>query len=249
MPRNRRRIAAFGAALLLLFAGIATWAVARGQGDRPRLGLFTTLPILWHETASIGEALDGEGPDHWARSALAADFQLMPLDTLDPASLRSLDNLLMAQPRALAPAENVALDDWVRGGGHLLLFADPFLTEHSRFAIGDRRRPQDIVLLSPILRRWDLELTFDEGQSAAERAVAIGAASLPLHLAGALRPVAGGTARCAFEANDAVAVCAIGKGRIVVVADAALLDKARVDRPGEAALKHLNRIAFGADAG
>ena len=65
---------------------------------------------------------------------------------------------MMIQPRPLSPQENVALDNWVAAGGRLLLFADPALTEDSAFAIGDRRRPQDVVLLSPILARWGLEL-------------------------------------------------------------------------------------------
>lgn len=49
--------------------------------------------------------------------------------------------------------ENVALDDWVRAGGARALFADPLLTFNSRFSIGDRRRPQDVATLSPILTR------------------------------------------------------------------------------------------------
>ena len=78
--------------------------------------------------------------------------------------LSHVTRLLLAQPRALSGPENVALDAWVRGGGHLLLFADPMMTGESRFGIGDRQRPQDVILLSPILNRWCRDPQFDQNQ-------------------------------------------------------------------------------------
>lgn len=239
MPPRNRRLAAWLGALAALAAGVAAWALADGGRDKPALGLLTTLPIYWGETLEIGEVLDSPAPAHWARAALEEDFRLLPLDTLDKGGeetgsetgargLAGLDRLLLAQPRALAPAENVALDDWVRGGGRLLVFADPFLTGRSRFAIGDRRRPQDVVLLSPILRRWGLELQFDPDQPAGERFVDIGGATLPIDLAGSFAAIpTEAPARCAVEAGGLIADCRIGEGRALVVADAALLDRER----------------------
>src|SRR5687768_16778288 len=93
--------------------------------DLPELGLMGTIPVYWGEASGFGELLAGEGQVHWARAQLEADYRLRPLDTLDAASLAGLDHLMLAQPRALSPAENVALDAWVRDGGKLLLFADP----------------------------------------------------------------------------------------------------------------------------
>jgi hypothetical protein len=147
---------------------------------------------------------------------------LRPLDTLSETTLGDLEFLLLAQPRALAPAENVALDAWVRGGGRVLLFADPLLTGDSRFAIGDRRRPQDVILLSPILARWGLRLEFDEAQptGASVRGAEV---PIPVNLPGRFSVVEG-EGRCTLDAGGVLARCAIGGGQALVVADDAVLD-------------------------
>lgn len=235
------------AALALLAAGAGAWAVTKGERDKPDLGLLTTLPIYWSESLEIGEALDSREEPHWARVTLEADYDLLPLDTLDAGEggLGGLDYLLLAQPRALSPPENVALDDWVRAGGHALVFADPFLTGDSRFGIGDRRRPQDVVLLSPILRRWGLELQFDPGQPDGEYYVKLASGEIPVNLAGRLVEVTGSApSDCTLSASGLVAECAIGRGRAVVVADAALLEGWRAE-PARAQLETLAERAFG----
>ena len=77
----------------------------------------------------------------------------------------------------------------MRGGGRVLLFADPMLTRHSAFALGDRRRPQDVVLLSPILARWRLELQFDESHLFDSL---VSGAFGPVHGGSTVRPSANG---------------------------------------------------------
>ena len=150
------------------------------------IGLFTTLPILWAESDDLRGLLRSDTPPHWALAALRARGEVKPVDSLMPRKdaplVPGVGLLVMAQPRALAPQENVALDDWVRRGGRLLLFADPLLTEESAFAFGDRRRPQDVVLLSPILARWGLRLEFDEGQPPGERLADLDGVTLPVNL-------------------------------------------------------------------
>jgi hypothetical protein len=232
--------------LAVLVLGAGAWAVTQRTAAKPALGLLTTLPIYWSETYDIGEAIDGQEPPHWVRTALERDYELQPLDTLEPGEdgLGALDDLLLAQPRALSGAENVALDDWVRAGGHALIFADPFLTDDSRFAIGDRRRPQDVVLLSPILRRWGLELRFDPDQPEGEHAVALDDQTVPVNLAGTLVPVEGSApSNCSIIAQGLVAECTIGKGRAVVVADAAMLERWRGE-PASRLVEHLAGRAF-----
>ena len=236
---------------LALVAGVGLWA-ARPDApveeaipvEREPLGLMTTLPIYWPEASSPGELLQGNAETHWARTALESRYELEPLDTLDAeGGLDSLKLLLLAQPRALSPQENVALDEWVRGGGRLLLFADPFLTGHYHFHIGDRRRPQDVALLSPILARWGLELIFDEEQEDAARQVNFGGTTLPVQLAGQflLRPPAGDAeASCELMADGLGAECAIGEGHVLVIADAAVLEAA----PEAESFLRLAGIAF-----
>ena len=125
--------------------------------------------------------------------------------------------------RALSPFENVALDEWVRGGGRLLLFADPMLTGESRFAIGDRRRPQDVILLSPILDHWGLRLEFDLDLPGGVALADAGPVTIPVDRPGTFA-LAQGASDCALTAQGVVARCRIGRGEVVVFADAAVLD-------------------------
>jgi len=194
---------------------------------KPVLALMGTIPIYWGEADGIADVLGGGGDAHWARPQLEAEFQLQPIDQISLNTLKDIKYLLMAQPRALSADENVALDEWVRAGGRLLLFADPMLTGESRFSIGDRRRPQDVVLLSPILRHWGLELHFDEDQRAEPAIIAAEDVHLPVRLYGRLvaLDVDQDTEKCEISYRDVLAHCrAIGSGQVVVMADAALLD-------------------------
>lgn len=211
------------------------------------MGLFTSLPIYWSESHDIAGMLDQDGPRHWARTLIEQRYVVVPLDTLvggtGQSGVDGLDALLLAQPRALSPEENVALDNWVRRGGHVLVFADPLLTQHSAFALGDKRRPQDVVLLSPVLTHWGLSFTFDEDQPAGVRKVDLLGASVPVEMAGTLRRREGGS--CAILGDGIAADCPLGRGRALIVADAALLDEdAPAGESRELALAALMSRAF-----
>lgn len=235
---------------------LAAWAlIPRGRAEAPAtprpplsfpvLGLFTSLPLYWAEAPDLAAMLAPEGEVHWARAALESGYGLRPLDTLEGLTTREPRNLLMVQPRPLSPAENVALDAWVRRGGRVLLFADPALTQDSAFALGDRRRPQDTVLLSPILTRWGLTLAFDDDQPLGERTVALAGVQLPVNLPGKLVSAPGGS--CRFEAGGLLALCLVGKGRVTVIADAALferLEQPEAIEPRRRALMVLAKDAF-----
>ena len=228
----------------MLCAGLALAACAGARPAAPdktaaqSIGLFTTLPILWAESEELRGLLASDAPMHWALAALRRHGAVRALDTFladDSAPpLAGVGLLIMAQPRALAPQENVALDGWVRAGGRLLLLADPLLTEESTYAFGDRRRPQDVVLLSPILAHWGLRLTFDDEQPAGERVVALLGGKLPVNLPGQLTRTRSGRG-CALLAGGIAASCRIGRGKVLIIADAALLEK---DRPASAAGNH-----------
>lgn len=202
---------------------LACPAAAQDGAVPPQIGLMGTIPLYWGESGDIGELLAGTGESHWARPLLERHGPLVPLDRIDAAALAGLDRLILAQPRALAPDENVALDAWVRSGGSVLLFADPMLTGESRFGIGDRRRPQDVILLSPILRHWGLELRFDEAQPEGIQTREFAGTVLPVNLAGHFERLPS-SPDCAVEAAGIVAFCRIGQGHVALVADAAMLD-------------------------
>jgi hypothetical protein len=229
------------AALAALAALLAVPAASQEPASAPALGLMGTIPIYWGEAAGIDELVGGTAEAHWARAELETHFPLQPLDYLSAEALAPFDRLLLAQPRALSGEENVALDAWVRGGGHLLLFADPMMTGHSRFPLGDRRRPMDVTLLSPILKHWGLTMEFAEDQPFGVRSLEAAGLTVPVNLPG--RFAEGGA--CELSADRALARCAIGEGSATILADAALLDLHEPDPLAAEALQGLLALAFG----
>lgn len=243
-------------ALLLASLGLLVFLPRADEEPPQPLALFTTLPIYWAEGAEITEVLGGTVEIPWARAAIEQHRPLAPLDVLTDEGLRQFADILIAQPRVLSPQENVVLDDWVQGGGHLLLFADPLLTAGSRYSIGDKRRPQDVALVSPILNHWGLSLAFDEAQPREHGRVTLLDGELPIELAGSLellppRPETSNS--CEVLERGIAAECRINRGKVLVIADAALLDPAATDRADRAdMLQRLMDRAFareGPDSG
>jgi len=197
-----------------------------GPSAPAKIGLHTSLPIVWRESGDIADLLESESAPHWVLSTLRRRGEVVPFDTLaGERGLRALpinSLLVLAQPRALSPDDNVALDDWVREGGHVLLFADPMLTQHSAFSLGDPRRPQDVALLSPILERWGLELMFEEEQAGGPQLVNWKGGSVPTNLRGSWKSA--GTS-CTLEGDALIGRCKVGKGWVLAIADAALLEE------------------------
>jgi hypothetical protein len=229
-----RRLALLFLVALLFGAGVFVLAGPQSPPRRP-IGLFTSLPIFWPEAAGVSDLLKQESSPHWARQVLEEHGPVELLDTLSPVP-RQLGLLIMAQPRPLSPQENVAIDDWVRNGGRVLLFADPMLTFDSSFSIGDRRRPEDVVLLSPILARWGLELQFDDAQPRGQRILPLLGGYLPVSLAGRFA-ISNKGPSCKLMGDGVAAICAIGRGEVLAVADAALLEPSDdADRAGRRAM-------------
>ena len=213
---------------LALALGLIAW-LSQHTAKPPSepIGLFTSLPVLWNDNPDLGHELRNDNPAHWAKAVLAEHGKIVALDVLTtapgPRSLAGLGRLVIAQPRVLSPQENVALDDWVRGGGRLLLLADPAYTGESRLALGDPRRPQTAALLSPILTRWGLELQFDADQPLAEHDRDVMGLTVPVALPG--RFLTRGQANCRLWGEGLAVTCAIGQGRVFALADAALLER------------------------
>lgn len=215
------------------------------------IGLATSLPIVWRETGEMAELLDSDASPHWARAVIEKYGKLQPLDSLSPEGgalpLEKEALLILAQPRPLSPEENVALDDWVRAGGRVLLFADPMLTAESGFPLGDPRRSEDIVLLSPILARWGIQLQFEEDQPLGERDVPLLGGTIPVNLAGRFVPLREDTG-CVFDEGAHLSVhCKIGEGAVLAIADAALFEDSASDRIAlrKEILEHLISTIFG----
>ncbi|RIV87851.1 Gldg family protein [Aurantiacibacter zhengii] len=238
--------------LTALALGLAAVPSVQAQEDAPpRLALMGTVPIYWGEAAGLDEMLGGDAPSHWARAVLEERFALAPLDYLSDDTLAPYRYLLMAQPRGLSAEENVALDRWVQEGGRLVLFADPMMTGESRFHLGDRRRPQDVALLSPILAHWGLEMHFDTDQPGGPQVSEHLGGPIPVNLRGHLSE-AGEARFCTIPGDGLLADCAIGQGRALVIADAAIVDIVGPHAHAEDALRRIADHVFvkiGDDAG
>lgn len=208
--------------------------------DAPRLGLMTSLPLYWPMGAEIGDIAGGSAAKPWQRTAIETRYNIVPLDTLSPIAglspgdpetdpLEGIDRLAVVQPRGLSPADNVALDEWVRGGGHLLLVLDPMLTGAYEAALGDPRRPADTALIPPVVGRWGLEVSFDEEQETVLSEAKLGSGHVWLSVAGRIAATPAAAASCKLFVNATIAQCRVGEGWATVVADAASFEHAPGD--------------------
>lgn len=221
------RLAAAAAAALLV-VGAAVGGVLfrdrsgeypqRPAGERPRLLLLTSLPILFPEDFNL------ERSGSPALSSLETRYSVAPVSIADSRSLDGKRLLMMAQPQAQPAEALVDLDQWVRKGGRVLLLADPLLEWPSRRPLGDLLRPPVEFADTGLLGHWGLRL--DAPESPGRAKVAVDGRTVTARSPGSL--VATG-ANCQVTARGLIARCTIGKGRATVIADADLLNAAEID--------------------
>lgn len=232
--------------------------VASEAGDKPVLGLVTGLPLYRALDTQIADLARGDAAAPWQRRAIEAHYRLHPLDTLAPVPaldpdepesdpLGELDLLAVIQPRAVSPADNVALDDWVHGGGRLLLALDPMLSGEYELPLGDPRRPNAVALIPPVVARWGLEVRYDDSQAGEASFASYPGGRLPLLLAGEIAPLEDGAGACRIAASGALARCCVGRGSVTLLADATIFehrDLAQEAGGGGSALADLLAFAF-----
>jgi hypothetical protein len=182
----------------------------RPPNERPALLLLTSLPLVF------GEDLSLQNNGSPALAALETRYRVVPISVADPSELAKARLLLMAQPLAQPAEDLVALDRWVRGGGRVMLLADPMLEWPSKRPLGDMLRPPPMFMDTGLLAHWGLNLNAPERPSL--RAEKLGGFEVETDSPGELF---GG---CRISADRLVAHCRVGKGKATVVADADLLD-------------------------
>jgi len=190
---------------------------ASAEATKPTVHVLTSLPLLFEEGFGVAPA-KGE-----AATFLRERYRLRPIDL--PSQLPTGGVLLAAQPRALPSEELVALDSWVREGGKLLLLADPMLEWPSQRPIGDRLRPPIHYADTGLLQHWGLRL--DAPDKRGVKPVTYDGFELVFWSPGKLVKESGG---CMVEPDGRAAVCLLGKGRAMVVADADLLNQEVIAR-------------------
>jgi hypothetical protein len=211
-------VAAIGAGFALRDASDLSGAYGepRAVAQRPPLLLLTALPIVFPETFT----LDGGEPA--VLDALASRYQVIPISVADSVSLQGHRLLLMAQPQAQPAQVLVDLDAWVRGGGRVLVLADPALEWPSELALGDRGRPPMAFADTGLLGHWGLRLDAPDRRGPAS--FEIGGRVVEAASPGSLVATGG---NCRVTANRVIARCRIGEGQASVIADADFLDVER----------------------
>ena len=120
--------------------------------QRKVVGLLSSLPLA----GGFDPASGGMRPPWTVQSQLAELFEVRPIaadaKTLPPG----LDALMVVHPKGLSPAVSYAIDQYVVGGGRLLLFVDPDSQQDSgagerpaRYAGSDRSST-----FEPMLAAW-----------------------------------------------------------------------------------------------
>ena len=240
MTAARRRVLLVIAVLLAAGAAVAL-ALSRPSspslpprpaGEKPTLLLLTSLPLMFGEDFSI----DGGGSP--ALSAVEKRYRIVPISVSSPAELAKGRLLLMAHPLAQPAEELVALDRWVRGGGRVLLLADPLLEWPSKRPLGDRLRPPPMFMDTGLLAHWGLRL--DAPDERGPRTGKLGDYEVLTASPGTLH------GNCAVGEDGLAAHCSIGKGKATVVADADFLGVQHLDGPTahnlDALLAELDRL-------
>ena len=228
MMRARSRVLLVIIAAMLVAAGALSLGRNRPEpppSERPKLLLLTSLPLVFGEQLSI------ETAGSPALKALQSRYRVVPISVTDPAELAKGRLLLMAHPLAQPAEDLVALDQWVRRGGRVLLLADPMLDWPSERALGDPLRPPPMFMDTGLLGHWGLRLDAPDTRSVQPRK--LGGKDILTSSPGSLQ------GRCAISADRLVARCRIGKGRATVVADADLLD---IDRLGSGGKRNLDGL-------
>ena len=223
---SRRARLALAAAVIALLAGAALLALARSaplpperpEAERPELMLLTTLPIVFAEEFTL------DAPTSAALEALQSRYRLTPISVSAASELGKRKLLLMAQPQAQPAEALVELDAWVRGGGRVLLLADPALEWPSKRPLGDMLRPPVAFADTGLLGHWGLELTAPE--AAGPASATIGGRKVRTVSAGTLMST--GPA-CATAGEGLIARCTLGRGEAIVIADSDFLNVEAVE--------------------
>ncbi len=227
---------ALAAALLFSVAVTGCKKPAR-QAEKTEWHVLTSLPLFLGE-GSIDDVLNGESTQSLLIKSLGEKRRMMPLDTLGDRQLNSVKRLFAVQPARLPPEELVALDDWVRAGGQAIIFADPDMVWPLSYPPGDPRLPPASTLLDPLFTHWGLAL---EGKRAPPaRVVAqIDGVDVTLVNPGRWRTK---SSDCRVSDQQLLATCALGKGRVILLADADVADPRLWEESGKSNLPLIERL-------
>ena len=195
-----------------------------------RLAVLTGLPLRWGG-GDLAAMLAGGPQDASAVTELARRFDVRLIDSL--TQVEDDEPLLVAHPRALAPAELVRLDGLTVRPRTIVILADALSSWELPHPMGDPRNPPVTSLLTPLFDHWGIALAApDHRASGWEGDVDVfpgpAGQKLSLHSAGRFIRL---PAHCDGHGGGRVARCAIGKATVWIVGDADLLHESLWQSP------------------
>lgn len=195
---------------------------ASATDGKPGLAILTGLPLRWQGGGDLATMLAAGPSDAPALEALETRFAVRLVDGL--ADVRPDEALLVAHPRALAPADLVRLDERARRGGRTVILADAFSTWPPPHPLGDPRNPPVTSLLTPLLDHWGIALAAPEPGREGEAVLFVdpGGRKLLLHSVGRFTHLPDG---CRAYGGGRVAHCRLSSGphAVWLVGDADML--------------------------
>jgi ABC-type uncharacterized transport system involved in gliding motility auxiliary subunit len=101
-------------------------AIARiAEPRRPAVGVMSPLPVMGQPMSMM--MTGGQGPQPWVVvNELRRDFDVRSVAMTAPAIPEDIDCMVVIHPKDITPAAEYAIDRFVRRGGRLLVFLDPF---------------------------------------------------------------------------------------------------------------------------
>lgn len=205
-------LAALALIALLIFAAARERPAASSSRaiQRPTLLLITSLPLIFNEDFSLS---GGGSP---VLKELRKAYHVVPISITSSPELARGNLLLMAHAPTQTAEDLVALDNWVRRGGRVLILADPMLEWPSKRPLGDPLRPSPMFMETGLLAHWGLRLDAPEERGTQIRR--LGSYDIvtlsPGHLTGS----------CDLRDAGLEAHCRIGRGQAIIVADADFLN-------------------------
>jgi len=128
---------------------------------KPVLGLISGIP-LEAGPGGIQAVMAGRAQPYELYKELSSKFDIQFLDTDLSRVPQDVTVLMLVQPSALAPRALYAIDQFVLGGGHALVFVDP----HSEMARQSQTMsgtpPPSPSALDPLLKAWGVAMPADK---------------------------------------------------------------------------------------
>lgn len=182
--------------------------------------MLTGLPMRWSAESDLAAMIARGMDDDPALQRIEAGGPVRLIDSLIDYPPAPGGTLFLAHPRALAPRELVAIDDFVRGGARAVILADALSGWPPRHPLGDPRNPPVTSLLTPLLDHWGVTLAAAPLGERKSLAVDVDGVRLRLFSAGRFERL---PPACMAKADGRIAHCRIGRGEVWLVGDADLI--------------------------